>query len=436
MKVGLIGNMNNNNFSLMRYFRDLGVDAHLLLYANDGKEALSHFTPEADTWNIDKWSPFIHQTIVPNSVISALESPLSWLLAIRYKCRLFLGFQENYVSSISNKALDLAYGEYDLLVGSGITPATLLRIDRYLDIYYPYSPQVEFLFAGWFVKKITKRKFLLNIHKKVQEKQKVGIQKAKHVLNFEPGVTEDALNSIGIQSKRLSIPMVYNREKHPAKAPSEMLSMAASQMEKSSFTVFHHARLMWERQLGYTAKQWRLHNKNNNWLIEEFAKLTKIHSNSAFKLFLVEYGPDIDAAKKLIAKLGIEKYVTWLPKMKRKEILWLIERVSIVSGEFYDVKKMIWGGTGWEALASGRPFLQAFHFSEGEFEEIFGYPPPPILQVKEKGDILKHFLDVLDNPKKISLLADVSKQWFETYNGNGIARQWLSLLHGKCSRKN
>ena len=36
---------------------------------------------------------------------------------------------------------------------------------------------------------------------------------------------------------------------------------------------------------------------------------------------------------------------------------------------------MIWGGTGWEALASGKPFLQAFHFSDGEFEKLYGYPP-------------------------------------------------------------
>ena len=96
---------------------------------------------------------------------------------------------------------------------------------------------------------------------------------------------------------------------------------------------------------------------------------------------------------------------------------------------------MVWGGTGWEALASGRPFLQAFHFKEGEFEEIFGYPPPPILQVREKEDILKHFLYILDNPIQISLLGDACKQWFENYNGIGIARRWLSLLYEKPNKR-
>lgn len=48
MKIGLIGNMNNNNFALMRYFRDLGADAHLLLYANDGQGSLSNFRAECE----------------------------------------------------------------------------------------------------------------------------------------------------------------------------------------------------------------------------------------------------------------------------------------------------------------------------------------------------------------------------------------------------
>ena len=108
MKVGLIGNMNNNNFALMRYFRDLGVDAHLLLYSNDGKNELSNFKPESDTWNINQWTPYIHQTKIPNSVIAALEFPLSWILAMRYKCRFLLGLQKSWVSSISRRTIQLA----------------------------------------------------------------------------------------------------------------------------------------------------------------------------------------------------------------------------------------------------------------------------------------------------------------------------------------
>ena len=72
-KIGLLGNMNNNNFAIMRYLRDLRVDAHLLLLSNDGKGSLSHFSAAADTTNMKKWRPFIKRISLSNHEISALS---------------------------------------------------------------------------------------------------------------------------------------------------------------------------------------------------------------------------------------------------------------------------------------------------------------------------------------------------------------------------
>ena len=58
MKIALIGNMNNNHFSMMRYLVDIGFNAHLLLYKNEQ----TLFMPQADTWNLEKWRHRIHQT--------------------------------------------------------------------------------------------------------------------------------------------------------------------------------------------------------------------------------------------------------------------------------------------------------------------------------------------------------------------------------------
>jgi len=46
IKVLLIGNMNNNNFSIMRYLRDLGIDAHLFLMNNDYTKTLTYLPPK------------------------------------------------------------------------------------------------------------------------------------------------------------------------------------------------------------------------------------------------------------------------------------------------------------------------------------------------------------------------------------------------------
>ena len=73
-KLALIGNMNNNNFSLLRYFRDAGVDAHLLLYNNDGQASCSHFRPQDDTFNYSVWKPFIHRTSIYNGAEQSLPS--------------------------------------------------------------------------------------------------------------------------------------------------------------------------------------------------------------------------------------------------------------------------------------------------------------------------------------------------------------------------
>ncbi len=55
-KVALIGNMNNGNFALTRYLRDVGVDAHLLLFDNE----LKHFHPSHDTYD-KAYQSYVHQ---------------------------------------------------------------------------------------------------------------------------------------------------------------------------------------------------------------------------------------------------------------------------------------------------------------------------------------------------------------------------------------
>ena len=100
MKIALIGNMNNNNFSIMRYFRDLGADAHLLIYSNDGVGSLSHFTPESDTFNIEKWQAFIHKTDIENGPSSVLFRMAWW------------GYYIELSLMIANKGIIITYGEF------------------------------------------------------------------------------------------------------------------------------------------------------------------------------------------------------------------------------------------------------------------------------------------------------------------------------------
>jgi hypothetical protein len=51
-----------------------------------------------------------------------------------------------------------------------------------------------------------------------------------------------------------------------------------------------------------------------------------------------------------------------------------------------------------------------------------------MLPVRQKEDILIHFLHMADNPGKLAEIGSAAKSWFNCYNGVGLAKQWLELL--------
>ena len=74
--------------------------------------------------------------------------------------------------------------------------------------------------------------------------------------------------------------------------------------------------------------------------------------------------------------------------------MWLINKSTVICGEFHDLPRTIWGSTGWEALAAGKPLLQYFDFEEGEFFNCYNIPEPPILKVNKQEDILFHLNEI------------------------------------------
>ncbi len=428
MKIGLIGNMNNNNFAIMRYFRDLGADAHLLLYSNDGKGTLSHFTPEADTWEVDRWAPFIHQTDIPNAPVAAFDFPLSTAVGLWAELRRITGAQDCSVRAVTRAQLRRAYGGYDRLIASGSTPAALSRIGWALDVFYPYEIGIEFLGSYALADSARDPWQRRLLYHALRRRQRRGVTRARCVLCTDREVTGLVLAQLGIPSIPQAIPMIYNRENVPEAPPTEVLATANCASRGAGVTLLHHARLMWKQGKSYASKEHLLSNKNSDWLIRAFATLVASRPNLCPRLFIVEYGPDVEATKELVTQLGIHASVTWLPKMARRELMWLLSRVSIGVGEFMNPRCMIWGGTGWETLASGKPLLQGFRFDDGEFENFYGYPPPPMLPVKTESDVLEHLLFVADHPGRAAEIGVRAQDWFNTHNGIALAKRWLSLV--------
>ena len=151
MKIAILGNMNNNGFALMRYLRDLGVEADLILFLDDGVGNSSHFSIESDTWNLKKWEKYIYEVNIVNSYAFPLEKIflIKYFFILIYLLRRLFG-ASNSLSLRPNKKSDKKFfldliNKYDVLFGSGATPAILDSIGKNLTIFMAYSNGIEYI---------------------------------------------------------------------------------------------------------------------------------------------------------------------------------------------------------------------------------------------------------------------------------------------------
>jgi glycosyltransferase involved in cell wall biosynthesis len=412
MKVAFIGNMNNNNFALLRYFRDMGIDAHLLLWRNDGRGSLAHFTPDHDAWDPEKWAPYIHRMDISNAYPSVL-----------FDLRRFR-------PAPSRVYLSRIFEGYDVLIGSGLAPAVVRRAGRVLDIFYPYGAGIEFVGCIEELGRINSlNPFKRWLYRRLRTLQIKGILDAKYCLNAEMGLSRRSFEAMGKEFLPLAIPMVYSGMLGDGVFPSSRrLEDIRERIEGSSFSCLSHASQTWWNDGTYSAKEWAKQSKNNHWLIQGFANFVRSSHVRNGLLVLLEYGNDVSRAKKLVADLGISDQVIWLPKMARKELVYLISLCDAGVGEFVTEPGCLWSGTGWEVLAVGKPLLQSFNFSPAEFERMFGHPPPPLLDVKSPEDVAARLSEIYVDPEKSRKLGEASRVWFDRYNGLSLARMWLELL--------
>lgn len=419
MKIAILGNMNNNGFALMRYFRDLGAEADLLLYANDGRGGLSHFAVEADSWELERWSGYIHRTKLLNAPISALDFPFGQMLGLR---SLVAGAGSQ--RPVTRRAIRRELAGYDAYIVSGIGPALLWRAGIRADIFFPYSVGVEFLKTKEFTSKITGMRRLF--YPRVVRAQTAGIRAARHVVNAELGFTAEVLAELGVENTPLAMPMVYP-EKMPDQVENPELREVLEDIASQEFSVLHHLRLYWQNP-GYDAETWAIDCKHNDWSIRAFARLVNTYPDRRIRLYILEYGPDVAATRALIAELGITAAVRWIPVSPRRELFLILSRVSACFGEYLSPARTLWGGVGWEALAQGTPLIHGFRFTEGEFDAIYGYPEPPLVKANTSEEVASQLEELFTNPGARRALSAAATEWFHQHNGRAMAQKWLQVL--------
>ena len=120
MRVALLGNTCNNNSAFLRYLLDLGIDAHLFLYSNEGKENSNPIhSPLWDSFSSDRLKETISYLDIPNGLVSVIEDQISlnYLLALNHSLMLFLDMtilcwfwaHPCYFPTFKKKRLDIFY---------------------------------------------------------------------------------------------------------------------------------------------------------------------------------------------------------------------------------------------------------------------------------------------------------------------------------------
>ncbi len=390
MKVALIGNMNNVFFTLMRYLRDLGLDAHLFMYKNE----YSHFLPENDTYNLEKYEKYIHTLPLTNDGKGLL---------------------------LSNKSeIKKKLQEYDLYIGCGIAPALFESLDYTLDIFVPYADEIELTtydklgdvdILRYFVRRYTVKEQIKGIKKTkkivasdIQAKTKLTIQR----LNLEE------------QLSRIYIPTVY---KESVKVEDSLNKKYIEAMRDKDLVVFSHSRHQWK---DISEEESRKNgDKGLDKLIKGFATFIKNNPSSNSLLVLFEYGKDIDASKELISNLGIKDFVMWLPLMPRKRIMNLIEYSHIVVDSLTDD---MWSGVGFEGLSAGKILMQNIIQTDQEYYQEAGHEIPFIMRANRAEDVTKHLNNFIENRDFYIQEGLKNRDWFDKYAGIGLAKEYKNII--------
>lgn len=404
-RVGIIGNMNNGGFAIMRYFRDLGVDAKLFPFSTDGSGNLAHFHPNADTWEIERWRPCIQTLTLPNSISA---------LSLRH------GRQRQAAGEL--------LADRTHLVGSGLTPALMQTLGRRLDVFFPYGIGIEF-YGDLELRSLMSRSPLHRVrYGRMRRLQAKGIARARHRFNAELSHTAASFDELGLPFDRIALPAVYNgRDARPDGTPAGLVEVRR-RMEQADLAVACFSRMLWVRDPRLTNDQWASFTKNSDWMIRGLAEHRRRNPDARTVLAIAEYGPDVEATKALAAELGVADQIVWLPLMARREIMLLLSWADAGVGEFYTDEGVIWGGTGWEVLASGKPLLQSFNFTRDGYSATFGHAPPPILDVKSAAGFAERLNELSGYGDRGAAVGAASLEWFNTHNGLGLSRRWLEII--------
>lgn len=406
LKIGLLGNANNNFSSICRYLRDRGVDAELLLFNDEHP----HFHPSYDCHD--------------NSYLSFTKQ-LSWGDLLSY----MRGDWEQVETDLE---------PYDVIIGCGPAPAFVHRIGRRLDVFVPYGGDVKdlpvFQYTDYGFPKLSKINAYAHWSRyKLAKDEKAGIANTQHLVMMED-IYLPHVKRCGFKGTwhRLDMPMVYSGNLDPATIPKsqpgvENYPVLVDYMDlmrvlrNAHFPIiFNHARHVWKTRTELMSL------KGTDKLLRGYAKFVHQHRDLSPMLVTCEYGPDFAASKALISELGISRNVTWLPILPRATILTFLTMADIGTNNF----ELGWIGCGaiFETLASGVPLMSKREDDRavGLYKELY-----PVMNVSQPDEIAAAIADFVVRPDHYRERGSLGREWFNTYCVDVAVKGFINIINDR-----
>lgn len=182
------------------------------------------------------------------------------------------------------------------------------------------------------------------------------------------------------------------------------LSPERIEQESGSIRFIHASNLDWKIN---DSGLLRNSSKGNNRFIRAFARAAK--NGIDISCIILERGPDVEEAKKLIKQLGVEDRFVWKPNMTRTELVGEFARADVVVDQF-DVGGF--GGIAVEAMMMAKPVM--IHLQEN-CQKLLYSERPPVLNCYTEEEIYQQIMacqkkeDILDLGRR-------AKEWVYKYH--------------------
>jgi hypothetical protein len=215
--IALLGNMNNNFFTLARYLRDIGYAPHVFIFPYEP----SHFRPETDTYSEE---------------YESLVSYLPWGNAFD-------------LLSTTKDQIRKHVGGYDYYLASGTGPAYLAKAEIRIDLFIPYGAD---LYDLPFFKIVRPTKlFHYFIFTRYQQK---GIRTSRYINILDnSALFKNKLDEIRFDGVRSysGFPTVYATQFGSGQIAQQYSKSIHYQVfkkirDKYELVIFHHSRHCWK----------------------------------------------------------------------------------------------------------------------------------------------------------------------------------------------